>query len=269
MSATIAWLARQGLLLTETSEQSQAQAEPSAGPRPVKPMVPTQTLDPFFIRLPLLSGQLAERVAKPLMWLISWPAAVALVGLVFAALVCCYWSQKFWSLNEKLFVEDGRLWWLVAWFVLKCCHELGHAVAAVSTGSRIRSAGLHLIFLAPVPYVDVTDLWRVTNGRQRVLVSAAGMLAEIMVAAIAVIVALGSSNLQIQYLCAAMATLGTITTLAFNGNPLMKFDGYYILSDYLSRPNLWTEAQTAASETFGEWSIRLRHAPVYRIEPAA
>lgn len=251
VTSTISWLAKQGLLLTESGSRSTepATGEGAKAARPSKPLPASSlTIDPFFIRLPLLPGQLAERLAKPWMWLVSWPCALLLMGVLAAALLTVVnGSARFWSLNEKLFVEDGRLWWLAAWFVLKCVHEMGHAIAGVSTGSRIRSAGLHFIFLAPVPYVDVTDLWRVTNGRQRMLVSAAGMLAEIAVASVAVLVAFHTTNLQLQYFCAAVATLGTITTIAFNGNPLMKFDGYYILSDYLSRPNLWTEAQTAAS----------------------
>ena len=250
VTSTISWLAKQGLLLSETAPRSaEPNAENAKAARPNKPMAaPSLNIDPFFIRMPLLSGPLAERLAKPWMWLVSWPCAVALLLLVAAALLAVVnGSERFWSLNEKLFVEDGRLWWLAAWFVLKCVHEMGHAIAGVSTGSRIRSAGLHFIFMAPVPYVDVTDLWRVTNRRQRMLVSAAGMLAEIIVASVAVLVAFQTTNLQLQYFCAAVATLGTITTIAFNGNPLMKFDGYYILSDYLSRPNLWTEAQAAGS----------------------
>ncbi|MCC6512171.1 MAG: biotin/lipoyl-binding protein, partial [Pirellulaceae bacterium] len=257
VTATVTWLAKQGLLLSESSESSETSdgevpgPDAAKAPRPSKPLTPASaSFDPFFIRVPLLSGPLAERLAKPFVWLVSPWCGLALGALLlFAMAGLVTRSDRFWSLNEKLFVEDGRLWWLVAWFVLKCCHEMGHAVAAVSTGSRIRSAGLHFIFLAPVPYVDVTDLWRVTNGRQRVLVSAAGMLAEMSVASVAMLVALTSTNVPLQYMCAALATLGTITTLAFNGNPLMKFDGYYILSDYLSRPNLWTEAQTAASST--------------------
>lgn len=251
VTSTISWLAKQGLLLQESAARpaDATPADQSRAARPNKPLAaPSLSIDPFFIRMPLLSGPLAERIAKPFMWLVSWPSGLALAGLVAAAILTVVnGSERFWSLNEKLFVEDGRLWWLAAWFVLKCVHEMGHAVAGVSTGSHIRSAGMHLIFMAPVPYVDVTDLWRVTNRRQRMLVSAAGMLAEIAVASIAVLVAFHTSNLQLQYFCAAVATLGTITTVAFNGNPLMKFDGYYILSDYLSRPNLWTEAQTAAS----------------------
>ncbi len=249
VTSTTTWLAKQGLLLSESPRPTEAGSLDQAKPaRPNKPLAsPGLTIDPFFIRLPILSGPLSERLAKPWSWLISWPAGLMLLGvLATAILTVVNGSERFWSLNEKLFVEDGRLWWLVAWFVLKCVHEMGHAIAAVSTGSRIRSAGLHLIFMAPVPYVDVTDLWRVTNRRQRILVSAAGMLAEIAVASIAVLVAFHTSNLPLQYFCAAVATLGTVTTVAFNGNPLMKFDGYYIISDYFSRPNLWTEAQTAA-----------------------
>lgn len=250
VTATITWLAKQGLLLPEASSESaieDASERKKAAAPPAPPAAPT-VLDPFFIRLPLLSGAVVERVAKPFTCLINIPAAVVLAALLIAALTTLLGSSsRFWALTGTLFVEDGRLWWIVAWLVLKTAHEMGHAVAAVSSGSRIRSAGIHFIFLAPIPYVDVTDLWSVTNRRHRILVSSAGMLAEVAVASLAVLIAMASSNLALQYLCAAVATLGTVTTLAFNGNPLMKFDGYYILSDFLHRPNLWTEAQRAAT----------------------
>ncbi len=249
VTATVTWLAKQGLLINDSPTAPAAPAAPMGRERPSKPLAPQRSaFDPFFIRMPLLSGPLAESIARPLTWLMQWPVAIAyslMLGIAMVVLLAN--SDRFWSLNEKLFVEDGRLWWLAAWFLLKCAHEMGHAVAALATSGRIRSAGIHFIFLAPVPYVDVTDIWRVTNRRQRVLVSAAGMLAEMFVASLAVFIALTSTNMQLQYMCAALATLGTITTIAFNGNPLMKFDGYYILSDYLGRPNLWTEAQGAAN----------------------
>ena len=247
VAGTVSWLAKQGLLLAENKQLTSEITAEHKSP-PAAAVQSKAAFDPFFIRLPLLSGAFVERIAKPFERLISWPGATAFIVLLIAAVSALLGStSSFWLLSEKLFVEDGRLWWLVAWLVLKTVHELGHAVAAASTGSRIRSAGIHFIFLAPVPYVDVTDLWSITNRRQRILVSSAGMLAEMAVAAGAVIVAMSTSNLPLQYMCAALATLGTITTIAFNGNPLMKFDGYYILSDLLGRPNLWTEAQAAAN----------------------
>ncbi len=64
------------------------------------------------------------------MWLVSLPSGCVLLALLTAALFTVVnGSERLWSLNEKLFVEDGRLWWLAAWFVLKCVHEMGHAIA--------------------------------------------------------------------------------------------------------------------------------------------
>ena len=257
VAAIVSWLAKQGLLIPDNPSPAGAAALSSAADAPLAPLTPTSNatpalrFDPFYIRLPLLSGSLVERLAKGWVWLICWPVAVVLCVLVSSAILALVTSStRFWSLTERLFVEDGRLCWLFAWLLLKTAHEFGHAIAAIAAGSRIRSAGIHLIFLAPVPYVDVTDLWCISNRRHRLLVSAGGMLVEITVAAVAVLIATASSNLTVQYLCAATATLGTITTLAFNANPLVKLDGYYILSDLVLRPNLWTEAQLAIRRCF-------------------
>ena len=99
------------------------------------------------------------------------------------------------------------------------------------------------MFFAPSPYVDVTGLWSVPNRWSRILVSASGMLFEITLAAIAIILACTVDNSSIRYLCFSIATLGTFTTIAFNGNPLMRYDGYYILVDLIDRPNLLAGCQ--------------------------
>jgi putative peptide zinc metalloprotease protein len=277
VAATVSWLMRQGLVVpvggaaqpAGQAVQASAQAPGMAGaaqpapgsgvagtPEAGAPTAPRLTkgiwaFDPFFIRVPLLSGNLTEALAAPFRKLISPWALVVWAGVWLVALGCLlHNSERFLSAGRTLFVQDGRMWWLVAWLVLKAVHELGHAVAAMRVGSRIRSAGIQLIYLAPVPFIDVTDLWEISTRRHRVLVSAAGMLFELAVAALAVIVASCVNSPSLQYFCVAVATLGTVTTIGFNANPLMRFDGYYIISDLFSRPNLWTEAQQACQRVF-------------------
>ncbi|MFO1063163.1 MAG: biotin/lipoyl-binding protein [Pirellulales bacterium] len=252
VAMTVSWLVRNGLLINDAAPPAGVPGadgdKAKKGPAQFSGL---SALDPFFIKMPLLSGSFTERIARPLCILLSRWAAVIFGVLVVAALVSFAGNaDKLMGAGEKLFVEDGRLWWVAAWLLLKAVHELGHAVAALSVGSRIRSAGLHLIYMGPVPYIDVTDMWTIATRRHRVLVSACGMLFESAVAAAAVITASLTDYAPLQYFCAALATLGTVTTFAFNANPLMRFDGYYIVSDWMSRPNLWTEAQTAVNDLF-------------------
>ncbi len=237
--SVVTWIASQGLVSTPgPTSVPGAMVNGSSSASPI--------VDPFFIKVPLIPGPMVERLARACSFLFSLPMAVVSALLVTIAIIMVLRQPgEVFRIGNNLFVEDAQLWWLLAWFVLKIVHELGHAVSASLVGSQIRSAGIHFLFFAPVPYVDMTDLWGIANRWHRILCSAAGILFEAVIAAIALIVALSVTNESVQYIAAAIATLGTLTTFAFNANPLMKFDGYFILSDLLGRPKLWNEAQVA------------------------
>ena len=207
------------------------------------------SFNPVYMKIPLVGGKHLERVGAWLVPLVSLPVLglVVCLWIVAAISVLIHWDW-FATLTGKLFVSDGWMWWGLAWLTLKTAHELGHAVTAVSVGSSIRSAGVSLIFMAPVPYVDLTDLWAIPSRWQRILCCAGGMLVELLLAAVAVLVALSTENASLQYFCCALATMGTVTTLAFNASPLMRFDGYYIFSDLVNYPNLYTDGQLAAKQ---------------------
>jgi putative peptide zinc metalloprotease protein len=204
--------------------------------------------DPLNARFPLLSGQWVEALARILQPLTSSIATVIVFVLSICAAVALFANwEDYWTVSQKLFVAEGRIWWIVAWLLLKVVHECGHAVTAVRAGSQIRSAGISFIFFAPVPYIDVSDLWSISNRWHRILCSAGGMLFEVAVSAVAVFVALTAESESLRYFSCAVATTGTITTLLFNGNPFVRFDGYYILADLVQKPNLWVDGQRAAS----------------------
>lgn len=211
-----------------------------------KPKTTKSIWDPLGARFPLIPGVYVEYFAKLLLPLTSLFAAVcvAILVLVAAALTIANW-ELYVEYSSKLFVAEGRVWWIVAWLLLKVVHEVGHAVTAVRAGSQIRSAGISFFFFAPVPFIDVSDLWSISNRWQRILCSAGGMLFEVAVSAIAVFVAFVAENDSLRYLACAIATTGTFTTLAFNANPFIRFDGYYIVSDLFQRSSLWTDGQTA------------------------
>ena len=124
------------------------------------------------------------------------------------------------------------------WVVLKLIHELAHSLVCKKYGGRVASCGILVLLMIPMPYVDVTSSWRFENKWKRILTSAAGMLSEVFVAAIACYVWANSQPGPIQYHAGNVIITASLHTLLFNINPLMRFDGYYMLADWLEIPNL-------------------------------
>lgn len=130
--------------------------------------------------------------------------------------------------------------WMIAVFIaLKLWHELGHGVLCKTFGGQVPEFGAMLLVLIPSPYVDASAAWSFDGKWKRIAVGAGGMMFELFAAAIAGIIWLNATpgTLPSSLAYFVMVTSG-VSTLAFNANPLMKFDGYYMLSDYLEVPNM-------------------------------
>ncbi len=249
------WLLQIGLVETVGNDSAKLDGEP---PKP-DAAKPVRMFDPSFFRIPILSSEVIQRYSAGLTWLISTPCLVIAFIVWCVGLTMAYQNgEQLLVLGKKLFVPGSQWWLLVAWLLLKAVHEAGHAIATTKVGAKSKGAGIGFMFFAPSPYVDVTSLWSVPNRWLRVLVSGAGMLFEITLAAMAIICACLIDNPTVKYLCFSIASLGTFTTIAFNGNPLMRYDGYYILIDLIDRPNLWQDASHSMKAYLSNW-ICSRH----------
>ncbi len=218
---------------------------------------PAGLFDPSFFRIPVFSSETIDKWSNEMTWLISIPCLVAAAIIWCIAIIMAFQNgESLLALGRKLFVPGSQWWMLVAWLILKIVHEAGHAIACARVGAKSNGAGIGFMFFAPSPFVDVTNLWSVPNRWSRLLVSSAGMLFEVTLAAASIICACTIENSVIKYLCFTIATLGTFTTLAFNGNPLMRYDGYYILIDSINRPNLWQDASQSMKAYFSSWICR-------------
>lgn len=147
--------------------------------------------------------------------------------------------------------------------LLKTLHEFGHAFACRKFGGEVHTMGVMFMIFTPVPYVDVTSSWSIRSRWRRALVGASGMIVELFVAAIAAIVWARSSPGIVHSLAYNMMFVASVSTLIFNLNPLLRFDGYYILSDLLELPNLGARANQhlrhlAESGLFG---VKRSHSP--------
>jgi putative peptide zinc metalloprotease protein len=126
---------------------------------------------------------------------------------------------------------------------IKALHELGHAFSCRLFGGEVHRMGVMLLYFNPVPFVDATASWAFPNKWQRIFVASAGMLVEFFVAALAVFLWAATGEGVLHSVAYNMIFIASVTTLLFNANPLMRYDGYYILSDLLEIPNLAGRAQ--------------------------
>lgn len=215
-----------------------------------------QALNPFWIRIPLGRPDAALKLLQPLCgWLFSPAATVCGIVVMLAAgyRLNSDWA-RFQAASESVFAVDNWLWLLLAWILLKTIHETAHGLVCRRYGGNVRETGIILAFLAPLAYVDVTSCWRLTSRWQRIHVAAAGMYIELLLAAIAVLTWTQVSSTVLSHLLYSMIIMASASTLLFNANPLMKFDGYYILSDLLQLPNMASRA--SATVTSGmQWLL--------------
>ena len=129
----------------------------------------------------------------------------------------------------------------LAWVTLKIVHELAHGLVCRRYGGEVREAGIIFILLAPAAFVDVTSSWRFPSRWQRIHVAAAGMYVEVVLAALAAVLWIQADSVVLRHFLFNTIVMASFSTLVFNANPLIRFDGYYILADLLEIPNLATD----------------------------
>ncbi|MDJ0852759.1 MAG: HlyD family efflux transporter periplasmic adaptor subunit [Myxococcota bacterium] len=201
----------------------------------------SRLLSPFAIKLPLVDPErfLASTVhlVRPLF---GWAGALLWLTVVLPAVVLAavHWSALTENVLDYLFTPSNLLVLWLVFVVLKVFHELGHGFAAKAFGGEVHDMGVMFLVFTPVPYVDASSSWAFPSKYQRALVAAGGMVAELFVAALAFYVWLGAEPGTLRALAYNVLIVGGVTTLLFNANPLLRFDGYYILSDLAEIPNL-------------------------------
>lgn len=139
---------------------------------------------------------------------------------------------------EQVATASNLAYLAVAYVLMKALHELGHGWAVKRWGGEVREFGVMMLVFFPVPYVDASQATFFPDKWHRMVVSAAGILVELAVAAVAFLVWIAADPGLIRTLSYNLMVIGGVSTLLFNGNPLLRFDGYFVFADLFESPNL-------------------------------
>lgn len=202
-------------------------------------------LNILFIRFPLWDPAPMWRMLQPIISLVVSPVGAAIWFAVVVLGVKAVLDRGGAALEPTVeLLAPGNLPWLyLALIIVKGVHETGHAALCRYFGGEVHTFGIILAVFTPLPYVDVSSSWRIRSRYARALIGAGGMLAEAFVAALAALVWAHTDDGTIHGLAWSVMITASVSTLVFNINPLLRFDGYYILSDLLDSPNLYARAQ--------------------------
>jgi putative peptide zinc metalloprotease protein len=143
---------------------------------------------------------------------------------------------------------------------IKFMHELGHAFSAKLEGGEVHEMGINFLLFMPVPYVNVSAATHFRSRYKRILVSAAGIIVESFLAALGLLLFLAAQPGLVQNIGFNIFLIGGISSLFFNGNPLLKYDGYYILADTIGIPNLFQRSANYWQYLFRRYLFGMRDA---------
>ncbi|TAK83762.1 MAG: efflux RND transporter periplasmic adaptor subunit [Betaproteobacteria bacterium] len=200
---------------------------------------------PLALRFPLLDpDRFLERTLPLVRPLFGWFGVLLWLAVVGtgAVLAASHWTDLTENVVDRILAPQNLLLLWLVYPAVKALHELGHAYATKKWGGEVHEIGIMLLVLTPVPYVDATSAWGFRDKRKRMAVGAMGIAVELFLGALALFVWLSVEPGAVRAVAYNVMLISGISTLLFNGNPLLRFDGYYVLSDGLEIPNLGTRA---------------------------
>jgi putative peptide zinc metalloprotease protein len=218
---------------------------------------------PLALRFPLIDpDRFLERTlpfVRPLFgWfgLLLWLAVVG-TGVVLAA---SHWTDLTENVMDRVLAPQNLLLLWLVYPVVKALHELGHAYATKRWGGEVHEIGIMLLVLTPVPYVDASAAWGFRDKRKRMVVGAAGIAVELFLGALALFTWLSVEPGAVRAVAYNVMLISGISTLLFNGNPLLRFDGYYVLADAIEIPNLGTRSNKYLGYLFQRYLCSVKDA---------
>lgn len=194
----------------------------------------------FFSRFSVFDpDEIFGRMAKPLWWIWT-PATMAVSVLMIAAAVVVFIAnwERAGTLAQHFFSIQNWLLIYVTMLLIRVVHELGHGLTCKHYGGEVHEVGIMFLVFTPCFFVNVSDSWTMPKRRHRIFVSAAGIWVELVLASIATFLWAFAQPGFYEMVLYNIIFIASVSTVLFNANPLMRFDGYYIATDLLEVPNL-------------------------------
>ncbi|OAI27825.1 peptidase M50 [Methylosinus sp. R-45379] len=220
--------------------------------------------NPLAIRIPLIDPERFLAATAPLGRLLFswwgfgfWLATIA-IGLALAGM---RWTALTHNVADRVLSSENIVLLLLVYPLVKALHEIGHGMATARWGGEVHELGVMLLVLMPVPYVDASASAAFQEKRRRIIVGAAGIMVEMFLAAVAMMVWALVEKGFVRAAAFDVMLIGSASTLLVNGNPLLRFDGYYILADLIEIPNLGARANAYALYLLQRYAFGLAHLP--------
>lgn len=218
---------------------------------------------PLSIKIPLIDP---EQFLEKTMFLIRPVFSIAglflysILLLIAISLAAFNWTELTMNLADRvLALENMFILWLI-YPVIKAVHEFSHAYTVKHFGGEVHDMGIMFLVFVPVPYVDASASSGFREKYQRVMVGASGIMAELMLASIAMLVWVNAEPGLIRAVAFNVMIVSGLSTILFNGNPLLRFDSYYILSDLIEIPNLAARSGNYIGYLFKKYLLKIEDA---------
>lgn len=198
-------------------------------------------------------------------WFFSMPAFLVCMAICVAAgtLVIVQFdvfTSKLPSF-QQFFAGENWIWLFLILGCTKVLHEFGHGMSCKRFGGECHEMGVMFLVFTPCLYCNVSDSWMLPSKWKRAAIGAAGMYIEVVLASVCTFIWWFSEPGMLNYICLNIMFVSSVSTILFNANPLLRYDGYYILSDLLEIPNLRQKAQTILRRKMGKWCLGLPETP--------
>lgn len=210
----------------------------------------------LYIKIPVFDpDRILDWMYKYLWWIFTWWFFMLSIGLMLAAIihVTLHFDTFYAKLPayQEFFTWNSVLYMWISLGIVKIIHEFGHGLSCKAFGGESHEMGILLMCLSPCMYCNVTDAWTLADKWKRIIISFAGIYVELVIAAIATFVWWYTPQYPVvNNIALCIMVLCSVSTVLFNANPLMRFDGYYILADWLEIPNLREKANRFLNNLF-------------------